>query len=163
MNIKKILSWLGAESQTASSSTNVTGQVRVRVFERGRLVSQIEHKNLVVSAGRNSLIDLVTGVSGAATDKEITQIAVGTNNASPSLSDTSITNDVKKAIATVTPSPGTRSVNFQTTFDSSDANGTQIEELGLYTADNTLFARVNSISLTKTNLISLEISWSIFF
>ena len=141
-------------------TSQIEGIFRMRVIDRqGKIIQEIEEKNLVVNGGRNSTAALLGG-NGA--NKQVTQIAFGTSATLPSLPDSDLTGKFIKAITTATY-PQTGAVQFEWVLDYLEANGLAIREFGLFSADNTLFSRKTRDLISKTSYIRLEGTWTIQF
>lgn len=133
------------------------GIFTLRIFKDGKLLEKYVDKNLVVNLGRQAAASLI---ANGDVNKIVTQISFGDNNTSPTVSDSAITNQYKKTLDSYSfPSPG--SVLFAFTLGNSEANGLNISEYGLQTADNTLFARKVRSSILKDNTISFTGTWEI--
>lgn len=137
---------------------HIEGFFRLIVKDKfGAVLSDTTEKNLVVNGGRNSAARLL---GGNGTNKQVTQIAVGTGSTLASLPDSDLTSKFIKAIAAVTY-PQTGAVQFDFLIDYAEANGMSIREFGLFSADNTLFSRKVRDVITKTVDIRLEGTWTI--
>lgn len=136
------------------------GIFELRVYNAdGCLIEQYEDWNLIVNGGRSAIASLI----GAATStKDVTQIAFGTNGASPVLTDTAITGAFTKAVGAVSY-PATGQVRFAWSLELSESNGVTIREYGLLCQDNTLFARKVRADIAKTSDVRLEGTWTIIF
>jgi hypothetical protein len=127
--------------------------------KEGKVIKTIKEKNLIVNGGRNSAARLIGGGGGG---KQITQIAVGTSGTAASLPDSDLTDKFIKAVTSVSY-PQTGAVTFAFEIGVSEANGMAIREFGLFSADNSLFARKVRDVINKTSDISLEGTWTIQF
>lgn len=136
------------------------GVFEMRVYNAdGCLIDQYEDWNLIVNGGRAAIASLI----GAATStKDVTQIAFGTNGASPVLTDAAITTQFKKAVGAVTY-PATGQVRFAWSLELAENNGVTIREYGLLCQDDTLFARKVRADIAKTSDVRLEGTWTIIF
>lgn len=136
------------------------GIFELRVYNAdGCLIDQYEDWNLIVNGGRSAIASLI----GAATStKDVTQIAFGTNGASPVLTDTAITGAFTKAVGAVSY-PATGQVRFAWSLELAESNGVTIREYGLLCQDNTLFARKVRADIAKTSDVRLEGTWTIIF
>lgn len=140
---------------------SIKGQVQIRLIENGKLIRTIDVQNLVVTAGKLSMAKLLCGSSVTIVDG----IGVGTSSAVPDLSDTALTGLVLKAIDGFT-SPSSNFVEFEWSFDYTEANGITIRELGLYTDESgtpVLFSRIAIDPVAKTSALRLEGTWKILF
>lgn len=140
----------------------IKGEVSIRGYdESGREVLAIDNNNLVVTAGKGVLASLLR-LGGSSV---VNGIAFGTSSVAPALGDTSIAGAFTKAI-TSSSNPATNQVQFNWSLEYAENNGMNIRELGLIvdrTGTNTLFARIVTDSIVKTNVLRLEGSWKITF
>ena len=136
----------------------IHGIFRLRIFKSGKLIEAIVDDNMVVSSGNSLSAHLLAGAS-----TPITKIGVGTSIITPTKNDITLVNPQYKNIASYDfPSPG--QVNFDWVITETDFNGMTINEFGLLTSGNTLFARkVRTQSIQKTADISLSGTWTIVF
>jgi len=138
-------------------------QAKGRVFlqardEQGALVWEIDNPNTVVNLGRECLAHLLAGDT---TNRIVTKIGFGTSNATTLPTTTALTGAFLKAIDGATY-PTQTSVQFTFSLGASENNGMQVEELGLLTANNTLFARFRQ-SFQKTAGVTINGLWQITF
>lgn len=138
---------------------NLKGSFCLEVIKNGEVIERYEDHNLVVNNGRNAVMQLL-GVVGS--DKQLTQIAFGTNGTAPSGTDTAITGAFIKNLGTVSY-PTISSVKFEWTLGALEANGTAIAEFGLLCFDDTLFARKVREVINKNSDIILNGAWTISF
>jgi hypothetical protein len=139
-----------------------TGGVAMQVIDvaSGLVVDEWVEANLVVTSGKTNIAKLLGGDTAG---KAITQVAVGTDGTAPTVADTSLANEFKKAIASVSY-PTATSVQFNFTIESSEANGTgtlPIQEFALYDVNNNMFARKVRAQINKTSAIRLVGTWII--
>lgn len=125
----------------------------------GRIIEQYEDRNLVVNGGRTAVTRLL---GGDVTNRSVTKIAFGTNGTAPAATDTAITGAFTKALGAVSY-PTISSVRWDWTLETSEANGTTIQEFGLLTAGDVLFARKTRQAIVKTVDIRLVGTWEITF
>lgn len=124
----------------------------------GKVVDVFENNNLVVNGGRSAVASMI----GDGTNLKITQIAFGTGSDNPNLNDSDLTGKFVKAISGKSyPEPG--SVVFSFTLNENEANGMSIREMGLFTAENVLFARKNRDVINKTADLRFDGTWKIKF
>ncbi len=112
--------------------------VRIKVMDlHGKTLETWEGHNLATYAGKNHIRDCL---SGAQTAAAIKQFAWGTSNVQPQLTDTQLNAEItptgRKAV-TQFISGTTGSVDVRTTLLSTDANGVNIQEIGLFAASAT--------------------------
>lgn len=133
------------------------GRIHFKVKKKGRIVEVFDDHNLVVDAGRIWMAKLAEGKATPA----IVKIGVGENTAAENRLDTEITGCVFIPVKASRTGLTTR---FDFLIGTADANGINIHDFGLYTADNTLFSRrVRQEDLQKANDIEIEGYWEIYF
>lgn len=125
----------------------------------GKVIDTYEANNLVVNTG---LLNLCKLVAGDAAGHKLSQIAVGTGSAAPALTDTAITSPFVKDIASVSY-VGNNIIQFNYSIEAGEANGKTIQEAGLLTDNNILFARKKRDPIVKTSAIALRGVWEIKF
>ena len=95
--------------------------------------------------------------------KFIDQIGFGEGAAAPSSLDASLTNQFIKAVDGY-QYPAVNKLQIDWTCGLTECNGMTITEFGLFCNDNTMFARRLALSpIVKTNIISLEGTWTLTF
>lgn len=121
-------------------------------------------KNMVVTAGKNSIAD---GLRGTTENSKgiITYCAVGTGTTAPALADVQLQTELGRKLISVRSVSG-NVATFQTFFTTSEVVGT-LKEAGLFgdaataTANSgTLFCRV-AINRTKSSNDTLTLSWTV--
>lgn len=143
----------------AKDNLKPKGILQYRVWRGDTLVFEETGYNLVVGGGREAIAKLI---GGDGTGKQIVEFAVGEGSSSPVDADTALTNEFVKAINNVTyPVTGTAQVEFS--LETTDANGLDITEFGLYCDDGTLFSRKVVPTISKTSDIRIEATWKIIF
>lgn len=135
------------------------GAVHIKVFRGDELVHEYEKHNLIVTAGKTSMTRLL---AGAGTNKHVTKISFGTDGTAPAVGNTGLTDAFTKAIDSVSY-PDASSVRFAWSLTTAEANGKDIQEFGLLSNDNTLFARLTRATISKTSDLRLEGTWTISF
>lgn len=135
----------------------ITGVLHLRAYNRdGVEVWRSEDKNLIVTSGYDAAAEALAGVAGA----KIVAVAVGTNGMEPALEDTAIKNAVVIPVQSVDyPTPATVRFNFTIGYDA--ANGINIREFGLLTADGRLFSRRVREVLEKSQYLTISGMWEI--
>ncbi len=135
------------------------GELTIRVFRNGELIQEDVEKNQIVNLARTSLTKLIAGEGSGF---QVTKIGFGTNGTATTAEDTSLAGAYVKAL-------GSNSliafnvVQFNWTLENDEANGLSIQELGLLSNNNTLFARRTRAAVNKTSDLRIEGSWRIFF
>lgn len=142
----------------------VSGELSVRIYRRGRLEKECTEKNLVVLKGRNKLAKLISGQSQA----KIEKIGLGTGIDAARDEDTNLSGEVQIPLrsefgsdyATVS---GTDAI-FSFDIYPNECNGMRITEFALYDSDNEMFShRVRSGAITKDEDIEIAGEWTIHF
>lgn len=137
---------------------NVTVEIRDAA---GRLISTQRQHNLVVTAGRNLVRDLLSNASSA----RLTHLALGTGTATVAATDTTLGTEVfRGALTSLTASAGKLTAVYY--LGTGSANGHTLSEAGLFTASSggTLYARALLAStIAKTAAISATFTWELTF
>lgn len=126
---------------------------------KGELIEEYTDDNLIVTNGKNCLAILL-GAANA--NKRVTKIGFGTDGTDPLPGDTGLTSSYVKAIDSYSTAD-TTSVVFTWSLGTAEANGKAIQEFGLISVDNTLFARKTRAVINKTSDLSLAGTWRIQF
>jgi hypothetical protein len=136
------------------------GKLEVKIFKAGKLIEEWKEENLIVNLARTQMSHLI---GGDGEDREISQIAFGTNGTTPVVADQTITNAYVKDISEVS-FPDETSVQFDWELDTDENNGQAIMEFGLMCANDALFSRrVRTNPIHKADDISIEGHWIISF
>jgi hypothetical protein len=136
------------------------GSFRLRVYDEGKLVRDYENHNLIVNGANVAMSHLVAGDFG---EYFITKIACGTSDEAADVTDTEITDAFSKEVGNVS-FPGAGQVQFDWHLEDGENNGEEINEFGLLTEDDTLFARiVMEAPINKTSQIAVDVQWIIIF
>lgn len=169
-----------------SGKVPVSGHVKVAViYPDGTEAVFYDDHNLIVNQGLVVLTELLgQGAVGVqpATQNNVYYICVGSGTNTPLVTDTTLqtftTGQVIGSNVALSTSPF--SVTYQVTFPTvdgmgRDANGTNITEVGLYTAGNSplllppsnaqsrMIARQVIGSIAKTSSIAVQITWALIF
>lgn len=137
-----------------------SGLFLLKVYRRGELVEVFEEKNLIVDLSKQIHAKLL---GGAVANQSVTQIGFGTNNTAPAVGNTTLTSPYLKALDSVTY-PLTNQVSFNFSLGTTENNGVNIGEFGLFTAGGTLYARkTRTTVLPKASDLSFAGSWIISF
>lgn len=141
---------------TLTPSVNVTVEVRDLA---GWVLSVQRGHNLVPTVGLNLLRDLLNGDNLTG----ITEFALGTGSTAAANGDTTLVAEVHRD--TLTRTVKTSAVlSAQYFLSSVTLNGTTIREAGLFTDENTLFARyVLDTPIAKNSGIAVTFTWDITF
>ena len=138
---------------------SIRGILEYRIYENGKIIERYKENNLIVN-GYKEILSKLLGEND--TDKGITKIGFGTDGTAPASENTGLTDAYVKSISSVSY-PEAGQVKFHWTLDILEANGKDIQELGLLCDDNTLLARKSRAVIEKNVNISLEGSWTIIF
>lgn len=136
------------------------GVFTLKVYDGdGNLLEDFREENKVVIGGLQALTLLLSGDSSG--DNLVADIGFGSNGTSPAPGDTALTDVFTKPI-NATSVPGLTSVGYDFSLETTENNGAEIREFGLFTAGGALFARkVRSGVINKTSDIRLEGTWYI--
>lgn len=136
---------------------SLKGILHYQVFKNEVLIEEVTEENLIVDKGLELISKLLAGEENL-----ITKVGVGTNGTAPTNADLTLTNSYIKNIKSYSfPSNG--SVKFDWEFENGEANGKNIQELGLLTTDGNLFSRRIRGSLEKESDIVFRGDWEIQF
>ena len=136
----------------------IIGSLHIQIIDSAThaVIKEFIHRNLIVDAGYAAAAQSLAGVAGAA----ITYVQAGTSTTSPAPSDTAITGAFQIPIISVEYPDFAVRFNFQ--MNANQANGMNIAEWGLITADGRLFSRlVREEIIAKTDAIEILGAWTI--
>jgi hypothetical protein len=141
-----------------TNTIKIRGIFRLSIYKKGSLIETVVDRNQIVSAGLSLAANIIAGAM-----TPISKIGVGTSSIAATTSDIGLANPQYKNVSSSTfPSPG--SVDFTWGIAEADFVGMNINEFGLLTSGNTLFARkVRTQTIVKTADISLSGVWTILF
>lgn len=136
---------------------HMRGAVVLKIYRNGILEEEDSDHNLIVTAGRSKLAKLLGGgYTGA-----INRVGVGTGSTPTADGDKGLTNAVYIPISST--EYGEAKVRFNFVIGSSDANGMDIVELGLFFADGTIFSRrVRKSVIGKEDDLQITGYWEIY-
>lgn len=136
---------------------HMRGAVVLKIYRNGILEEEDSDHNLIVTAGRSKLAKLLGGgYTGA-----INRVGVGTGSTPAADGDKGLTNAVYIPISST--EYGEAKVRFNFVIGSSDANGMDIAELGLFFADGTIFSRrVRKSVIGKEDDLQITGYWEIY-
>lgn len=136
---------------------HMRGAVVLKIYRNGILEEEDSDHNLIVTAGRSKLAKLLGGgYTGA-----INRVGVGTGSTPAADGDKGLTNAVYIPISST--EYGEAKVRFNFVIGSSDANGMDIVELGLFFADGTIFSRrVRKSVIGKEDDLWITGYWEIY-
>jgi hypothetical protein len=155
------------------------GTLTMRVTDGdGLVVYEAQHKNRIVTSGRNLVAQLFAGIAGGVPPGQVTHMAVGTDATPATDADNALRAErvPRRAISSVDYSEisegsGASEVKrvrarLTAVFDFGDANGTDpLREAGIFTAENDgiMYNRVVFEPVTKTDAFKLTLLWDIVF
>lgn len=136
---------------------HMRGAVVLKIYRNGILEEEDSDHNLIVTAGRSKLAKLLGGgYTGA-----INRVGVGTGSTPAADGDKGLMNAVYIPISS--KEYGEAKVRFNFVIGSSDANGMDIVELGLFFADGTIFSRrVRKSVIGKEDDLQITGYWEIY-
>lgn len=137
----------------------IKGTFLLKRYEDNVLVEEFEDNNLVVFTGSASMAQLLAGNDNT---KKVAKIGIGTNPANPVPGDTALTGSFTKNLVGFT-FPNPNQAKFQYQILEAEGVGIVVQEFGLISQDNTLFARRVKAPFTKTSSTRLEGFWTITF
>lgn len=120
------------------SIKKVTGEIRLEVYRKNKLVKQIDDHNLVVDAGRMRLAELAAGKVGNYSNSYISHIGLGSGSEMEKVGDTELENQQLFPLTSIELNGRDVKCNFL--ISENEANGLSIRELGLFCADGTMFS-----------------------
>ena len=142
--------------------TNLT--IDIHDAKTMEIIETIKDHNLITTAGKNLVRDLLgiaVGITG------INYFAVGTDNTSPSVTDTTLGAEVFRNTFTDVVYSSAK-VTFKYFLGSTEANGNTLVEAGLFgdnatasTDSGTLFSHVTYTPIVKTSALAVTFSWDI--
>ena len=146
-----------------TDSIKVKGTFELKLIDAvtGKVTYEYSDHNLYVDLGRSNIVHLL---GGAATGHAITIIGVGLSGATPTTADTTLTSGYTKVLN----SAGTVNVYTSTTiqfgyqFDTTEANGMNIREFGLFNSASVLCARKTlTVPIVKTSAFAIAGTWTL--
>lgn len=140
-----------------SVGLNVNVTIDVKDASTGRLVERIQRHNLVTTAGRNLIRDLLNGVPA----KHISHVAVGSGTAAADKGDTALKSERYRGEVT-SRVPWTGQLTLQSFVNGDQGNG-PLSEAGLFNAPTggVLFARVVFPTISKSSSLTVTFTWDI--
>jgi hypothetical protein len=98
--------------------------------------------------GRNAIRDFL--------QSDLDDMAVGTDGTDPSATDTALGNEVLRKAFKSEKDTGDGSGQYDMRVLSTEANGSALRELGLYTGGGALYARIAFAEINKTSDFEVE-------
>jgi len=136
----------------------MNGRLHLTVRKNGKVIERWEDHNLIVDGARQLMAKMAAGIVSTS----ITDLGVGSGNAPETVDDTALKNGVLIPIKTRTVND--KQARFDFFIGTDQANGINIREFGLFTANGTMFAhRVRDRSLEKADDLTIEGYWEINF
>ena len=143
--------------QEKEQLNSMRGSVELKIYRNGVLEEIEREHNLIVTAGRSKLAKMLGGGYAGG----INRVGVGTGSTPAADTDTGLTSPVYIPVKSVEYS--TAKVRFNFVIGTSDANGVNIRELGLFFADNTMFSRrVRKSVIGKEADLQITGYWEIY-
>ena len=141
-----------------TDSIKLRGDVEIKILDaNGKVVNMHKYKNLIVTAGKTLLTELLAGITG----NSIANIAFGTDATPPAITDTALHAYVlEEPVAISYPTPN--QVTFTATMPAGTGNGNTFQELGLYCTTG-MFARLAIGAIAKSTTYQIQVAWTISF
>lgn len=148
------------KSKIKDRFSSMRGHVYFEVRDaEGNLLQVVDDPNLIVNGGKQNMALLL---SGAVTNRFISQIGFGEGTSAPLVTDSGLSNVLMKFISSW-DQPTTNSIRFNWVLTVAEANGKPISELGLFTQAGVMVARKTFDTINKSASISLSGSWTLIF
>jgi hypothetical protein len=140
------------------SKARPNGIVEFRIMRSGLVVREFRDHNLVVDS---AFFQMARLLAGDVTGRSITQIGFGTGDDAPAPTDTALTDQYLRAVSGY-EYPGNSQVRINWILPTTECNGMEIREFGLFTADDSMFSRFTlEEAVPKLAAFSIEGSWTI--
>lgn len=140
----------------------VTGEIHLKVYRRGKVISEIDDHNLVVESARRRLAQLAAGKVGNYSESYITHIGVGSGSTAESVNDTTLEN--QQLFPLTSTEVNERDVKCSFYIANDEAVGLAIREFGLFCSDGTMFShRVRQGVIEKLEDIEIRGYWILHF
>ena len=136
-------------------------RLELRIYRRGRLLDCLrKEKDLVVNSGLDLCIESLG--NSASRPACISHIAIGTDNAAPTASDTALGNEVMREAATYTKT-GTGQAKFEATFNITGSY--TLQEAGLFNAGSggAMFCRDTFPARTVQDGDTVQVIYTVSF
>jgi len=148
-------------ARRSAESLRLIGRLKIEIHDAltGNVIKTYESENLVTTAGKNLVRDLLAGDAVNA----LTHFALGTGTTAPVVGDTTLETEVFRDTITQFVD-ATAELQVKYFLASVSANGNTLAESGLLNAaaSGTLFARVLiSPVIVKTSAIAATFTWTI--
>lgn len=147
------------------NTINVEGRLKLKVYDKKtkKVIRDVDLKNMIVVNGFYDIVRLLGTQGGAG----ITKFGVGTSDTPAEETDTSLSNQQTKLIDSNVIEASQKAITYNFDIETSEYNGTTINEFGLFYVDNgndTLFSRrVLDAPIVKTINIAITGTWTISF
>lgn len=145
------------------------GDLQVEVFRSGeaRPLRRYAIRNTIVTAGLNSPLYLWSQDTGAPTDWRFVKLIPGTDGTPPTTGDTNLgaglsaPDQITLIAANRTVNPSTGELLVTGALTTSQANGQDLREVGIFMGNGQMFARQVHPTITKTSAITVTYTWRI--
>jgi len=135
----------------------VKSNVYIHIVRDGQIVGQRYLKNLITDGGLNWFRDLTGGIVGRADAQ-----AVGTGTTAAAAGDTALeTSVLKKTIDRRLDSD--KAITFQTLILTTEANGSSLSEIGLFSGDVLIARAIISPAIDKDSSMQVTIGHEVIF
>jgi hypothetical protein len=135
----------------------LTGRLDYKIVSKTHgLIEHVTTNNMVLSAIKPVIIQLL----GGGTDS-ITKFGIGSNNTTPVISDTTLTDPIYFNIGDIDTESSPEAVTYSYIVAYDEANGSTVGEYGLLTTSGILVARTVRTPFTKTRDITIIGTWTL--
>ncbi|NBP02325.1 MAG: hypothetical protein EBU90_19850 [Proteobacteria bacterium] len=139
-----------------NNEVKLTGMLTINRFDStGALVESVEHKNLIVTNGKNFIASRMAGTTSAV----MSHMAVGTGTTAAGVTDTAL--NTQTAIVALTSTTATdNTVTYTATFGAGVGTGA-LTEAGIFNAASagTMLCRTVFPTINKQAADSISITW----
>jgi len=141
-----------------NETLKATGQLDIKVFSpEGALKEKVHVPNLVVTTGRNFIVDRMLGTS----DDVMSHMAIGTDGTAAALGDTALGAESHRN-ALDSAVDGTNVITYEATFDPGEGTAA-LEEAGIFNAASagTMLCRTTFDVVNKAAGDTMIITWTV--
>ena len=136
-----------------------TGKLDIQLIgPDGALKEKVHVPNLVVTAGRNFIVDRMLGTS----DGVMSHMAIGTDGTAAALGDTALGSESHRNAFDATPTDGGNTITYETTFDPGQGTAA-LQEAGIFNASTagTMLCRTTFDVVNKAAGDTMIITWTV--
>lgn len=143
---------------SANDSLNLSGTVCICKYDANmNKVEELNIKNLVVTAGKSLIAQLITGNSSSS----ITHMAIGSGSTAAAAADTALVTELTRVILSA-KNASSNVMSFVSIYNPGTGTGT-IQEAGLFNAASagTMLCRTTFSAITKAATDTVSITWTV--